>query len=175
MIEMIMCDGSNDVGLVAIRWADKTKHLVPRINAEHAYRPLKGQSFPFGKDIFKAICSSEIDTSVTKEAYCITSSDLTIIFTIGDLGDIKNNKIKYRHCVYLNKEALVIDLHSCDIVDIGMTVQLLQKLDIKILNITGEKNLTRYEIKLLQEILTLIYKMLNKETIHYDNYEMSKR
>ena len=173
MIEMIISDGSGDVGLVAINWADRNEHLIPRINAEYGYRPKNNMVYPFGKNIFKAIATSKIGMNNVKEDYSIDNSDFTLIFVANDKTLKKNLAIRTK-CVMKDKQAIVIDLYNHDINDIGTLVAFLNEYKVKVLNITGEETLNLFEIKLLKDFLTIMYKLLNKESINYSDYYITK-
>ncbi len=173
MIEMIISDGSGDVGLVSINWADKNEHLVPRINAEYGYRPKNNMIYPFGKGIFRAISSAKVIIDSVKEDYAINNSDFTLIFVSNEKTLKKNLAIKSR-CAMQDKQAIVIDLYNHDINDIGTLVAFLNEYKVKVLNITGEETLNLFEIKLLKDFLTIMYKLLKKESINYSDYYITK-
>ena len=170
MIEMIMSDGSTSAGLTAINWADKQEHLVPRINAEYNYRPKNNEAYPFGKNIFKAILPSKINTKVMKENYCIENSDLTLIFFTHSTESNKMSKILQNKCIMLNRTFNIIDLDTYDFYNIGIVVNLINENNYKIINITGESLLTNHQKQLLKEFLDIIYNMLKKENHDYSRY-----
>ena len=170
MIEVIMTDGSTSAGLTAINWADKQEHLIPRINAEYGYRPKNNETYPFGKNIFKAILPSKINTKVMKENYCIENSDLTLIITISSLYDERMSKTLQNKCLLLGKPCNIINLDDYDFIDIGVLVNIITENNFKIINITGKVTLVNYEKKLLDEFLTILYKMLRKEQYDYSKY-----
>ena len=170
MIEMIMSDGSSSAGLTAINWADKNEHLVPRINAEYGYRPKNNETYPFGKDIFKAILPSKIGMNNKKEDYCIKESDLTLIFIKETKLSKQRSKILQNKCLFLGKLCGIIDLDTYDFCDIAIVVALINETNCRIINITGEPTLTIYDKQLLDEFLTIVYKMLRKEQHDYSKY-----
>lgn len=170
MIEMIMTDGSSSVGLVAINWADKSEHLVPRINAEYGYRPKNGYTYPFGKNIFKAILPSKIGMNNKKEDYCIKKSDLTLIFIKETKLSKRMSKTLQNKCLLLGKLCGIVNLNTYDFCDIAVVIALISETNCKIINITGEPTLTIYEKQLLEEFLTITYKMLRKEQHDYSKY-----
>lgn len=170
MIEMIMTDGSTSAGLIAINWADKNEHLVPRINAEYGYRPKNNETYPFGKDIFKAILPSKINTKVMKENYCIENSDLILIFIKETKLSKRMSKTLQNKCLLLGKSCNIINLDTYDFCDIAVIVSIINENNSKIINITGEPILTIYEKQLLEEFLTIVYKMLRKEQHDYSKY-----
>ena len=170
MIEVIMTDGSTSAGLTAINWADKQEHLIPRINAEYGYRPKNNETYPFGKNIFKAILPSKINTKVMKENYCIENSDLILIFIKETKLSKRMSKILQNKCLLLGKSCNIINLDTYDFCDIAIIVSIINENNSKIINITGEPILTIYEKQLLEEFLTITYKMLKKEQHDYSKY-----
>lgn len=170
MIEMIMTDGSTSAGLTAINWADKNEHLVPRINAEYGYRPKNNEAYPFGKDIFKAILPSKINTKVRKKNYCIENSDLILIFIKETKLSKRMSKTLQNKCLLLGKSCNIINLDTYDFCDVAVIVSIINENNSKIINITGEPILTIYEKQLLEEFLTIAYKMLRKEQHDYSKY-----
>lgn len=170
MIELIMTDGSTMSGLIAISWADKNEHLIPRINAEYGYRPKNNVTYPFGKDIFKAICPAKIGDKVLKENYCIEQSDITLSFTTDTKRNAFINKILQNSCLLLGKPLIVIDINNYDFCDIGSIVNLIDATNYKIINITGKIVLNNQEKQLIFEFLTIMYNMLKKEKHDYTQY-----
>ena len=170
MIKMIITDGDSNSGLVAINWADKQEHLIPRVNAEYGYRPRDDMSYPFGKNIFNAICSSSIKTITKKEQYCIEKSDITLSFTTDTKRNAFINKILQNSCLLLGKPLIVIDINNYDFCDIGSIVNLIDATNYKIINITGKIVLNNQEKQLIFEFLTIMYNMLKKEKHDYTQY-----
>jgi len=170
MIEMIITDGSSSSGIIAINWADEQEHLIPRINAEYGYKPKNDYTYPFGKDIFKAIAASKIGMNGEKEDYCIKESDLTLIFIKETKLSRRMSKTLQNKCLLLGKPCNIINLDTYDFYDIGTIVSLINDNNYTIINITGEPILTIYEKKLLDEFLTIVYKMLRKEQHDYSKH-----
>lgn len=170
MIEIIMTDGSTSTGLTAINWANKNEHLTPRINAEYGYKTKGKETYPFGKDIFKAICPTKIGDNIIKENYCIKESDLTLIFIKETKLSERMSKVLQNRCLYLGKPYCIINLDIYDFYNIGIVVNLINENNYKIINITGEPILSNYDKQLLNEFLTIVYKMLRKEQHDYSKY-----
>ena len=170
MIKMIMSDGSTSSGLAAINWADKNEHLIPRINAEYGYRPKGKETYSFGKDIFKAICPTKIGDNIIKENYCIEESNLTLIFIKETKLSRQMSMILQNRCVSLDKPYCIINLDTYDFCDLSIVASLIDENNYEIINITGEVILSNYDKQLLEEFLTIVYKMLRKEQHDYSKY-----
>jgi len=162
MIEKVISGGQSGADLAAIWWAYKND--VPcEINAEYRYRPLNKEYHPSGVPVnIVTKTGGQFGGWQERRRYNVINSDYTLIFVNKPIELGKGSLGTERDCQMHSKPYFIVQLLSFDNIEVGIVAYRLEFLNVKILNIAGNRDLNNNERKLEQSFLSELFKLLSK-------------
>ena len=166
MIEKIISGGQSGADLLAIDWALKND-VECEINVEKSYVPLNNGVIPKGVPI--NVVSDKRGYSggwIERRRYNIMMSDLTLIFVRRNIYETKSSLGTMMDCGKLNKPFSFITLYTVDSIDVGIVMSLIERYDVRVLNIAGERSLNGVQREKMIKFLDMV--ILGTEIDNFD-------
>lgn len=166
MIDMIISGGQSGADLLAIDWAKKNG-IKCELNVERSYTPLNNGIIP--SEIPIHIVSNKRGFSggwIERRRYNIINSDFTLIFVRDDIYKTKGSLGTMMDAKRFGVPFSYIKLNSVDSIDVGVVIALLERHNVKILNVAGERSLNVVERNKMIKFLDMV--ILGAEITNFD-------
>jgi len=156
MIEKIISGGQSGADLLAIDWS-KNNDIKCEINVERNYLPLNNGIIPVGILIHVVSDKKGYEGGwIERRQYNIEHSDFTLIFVRKDIYKTRGSLGTMTDCKKFNKPFSYITLSTVDSIDAGIVKNLLDKHNVKVLNIAGERTLNNVERDKMIKFLDMV-------------------
>jgi len=163
MIEKIISGGQSGADLTAIWWAWNNK-IPCEINAEYKYRPLNKEYHPSGVLVnIVTKTGGQFGGWQERRRYNVINSDYTLIFVNKSIELSKGSLGTERDCQMYSKPYFVAQLLTYDSIEVGIVAYQLESLNVKILNVAGNRDLNSNERELEKSFLSSLFKLLGKK------------